>query len=103
MTITKQTAAEKIASYLRHEISLADLVSWAEDPMMDGQNRRVGPVQHIARRSLAATGPESPSLAMRIACGVHIALACIRQFFFFELNQLVYRLHSGSATLGRLR
>jgi len=37
MTITKQTVAEKIASYLRHDISLADLVSWAEDAMMDGE------------------------------------------------------------------
>ena len=37
MTITKQTVAEKIASYLRHDISLADLVNWAEDAMMDGE------------------------------------------------------------------
>ena len=37
MTITNQTVAEKIASYLRHDISLADLVSWAEAAMMDGE------------------------------------------------------------------
>ena len=37
MTSTKQTVAEKIASYLRHDISLADLVSWAEDAMMEGE------------------------------------------------------------------
>ena len=37
MTITKQNVAEKIASYLRHDISLAELVSWAEDAMMDGE------------------------------------------------------------------
>ena len=37
MTITKQTVAEKIASYLRHDTSLAELVSWAEDAMMDGE------------------------------------------------------------------
>jgi len=29
--------AEKIASYLRHDISIEDLVSWAEGAMMDGE------------------------------------------------------------------
>ena len=37
MTITKQAVAEKIVSHLRPDISLADLVSWAEDAMMDGE------------------------------------------------------------------
>ena len=35
--ITKQIVVEKIAAYLRHDISLAELVSWAEDAMMDGE------------------------------------------------------------------
>ena len=29
--------AEKIAAYLRHEISLAQLVDWAENAMMEGE------------------------------------------------------------------
>ena len=37
MTITKQTVADKIAAYLRHEFSLADLVDWAEQAIMDGE------------------------------------------------------------------
>ena len=37
MTITKQSAADKIAAYLRHEVSLAQLVDWAETAMMDGE------------------------------------------------------------------
>ena len=37
MLITKQTVAEKIAAYLRHEITLSQLVDWAEQAMMDGQ------------------------------------------------------------------
>ena len=36
MSITKQTVADKIAAYLRHDISLAELVSWAEATMMEG-------------------------------------------------------------------
>jgi cobyrinic acid a,c-diamide synthase len=37
MAITKQTVVDKIAAYLRHDISLADLVSWAEKAMMEGE------------------------------------------------------------------
>ena len=37
MVITKQTVADKIAAYLRHDISLADLVSWVEEAMMEGE------------------------------------------------------------------
>ena len=35
--ITKQIVAEKIAAYLRHDIALAELVSWAEEAVMDGE------------------------------------------------------------------
>ena len=35
--ITRQMVADKLAAYLRHELSLADLVAWAEDAMMDGE------------------------------------------------------------------
>jgi hypothetical protein len=34
--VTKQTVVDKIAAYLRHDMSLAELVSWAEDAMMNG-------------------------------------------------------------------
>ena len=37
MTITKQTAANKIAAYLHHEITLAQLVDWAEKAVMEGE------------------------------------------------------------------
>ncbi|HEU0009930.1 MAG TPA: hypothetical protein VFT34_08955 [Verrucomicrobiae bacterium] len=37
MTITKQTVAEKIAAYLHHEMTLAQLVDWAERALMDGE------------------------------------------------------------------
>ena len=36
MEITKQTVADKIAAYLRHDISLAELVDWAEEAMREG-------------------------------------------------------------------
>jgi hypothetical protein len=37
MTITKQTVADKIAAYLHHEITLEQLVVWAEDVLMEGE------------------------------------------------------------------
>ena len=37
MTITKQTVANQIAAYLHHEITLAELVAWAESSLMDGE------------------------------------------------------------------
>lgn len=37
MAITKQTVANKIAAYLRHDISLVELVNWAEEAMMEGE------------------------------------------------------------------
>jgi hypothetical protein len=35
--ITKQVVADKIAAYLHHEISLSQLVDWAESAMMEGE------------------------------------------------------------------
>lgn len=35
MTVTKQAVAEKIAAYLHHRITLAQLVDWAENALMD--------------------------------------------------------------------
>jgi hypothetical protein len=34
--ITRQTVVEKIEAYLRHEISLPQMVDWAERAVMDG-------------------------------------------------------------------
>jgi hypothetical protein len=37
MIITKQTAADKIAAYLHHDITQAQLVDWAENALMEGE------------------------------------------------------------------
>jgi hypothetical protein len=37
MTITKQIVADKIAAYLHHEVSLEQLVDWAEHAVMEGE------------------------------------------------------------------
>ena len=38
--ITRQMVADKLAAYLRHDLSRADLVAWAESAMMDGEFER---------------------------------------------------------------
>lgn len=37
MTITKKTVADKIAAYLHHDITLEQLVDWAENALMEGE------------------------------------------------------------------
>lgn len=37
MKITKQTVAEKIAAYLRHGITLEQLVDWSEHALLEGE------------------------------------------------------------------
>jgi hypothetical protein len=37
MKITRQTVADKLRAYLRHELPLAQLVDWAEQAMSDGE------------------------------------------------------------------
>ena len=37
MKVTKQSAAQKLTAYLHHEISLAQLVDWAETALLDGE------------------------------------------------------------------
>jgi hypothetical protein len=37
MTITKQAVADQIAAYLRHEITLAQLVDWSERALAEGE------------------------------------------------------------------
>jgi cobyrinic acid a,c-diamide synthase len=37
MLITRQTVVERIAAYLQHKITLAQLVDWAENAMMEGE------------------------------------------------------------------
>ncbi len=37
MIVTKQTVADWIAEYLHHRITLAQLVDWAENVLMDGE------------------------------------------------------------------
>ena len=46
--ITRKAVAEKLAAYLRHEVPLHSLVSWAESAMMDGEfDRRARIRAHV--------------------------------------------------------
>jgi hypothetical protein len=51
MQITRQMVAEKIAGYLRHELTLERLVDWAEQQVMEGEFE-----SQIIRDSVARLG-----------------------------------------------
>ena len=42
MLITKKIVADKIAAYLHHDITLAELVDWAENAMMEDEFEESG-------------------------------------------------------------
>jgi hypothetical protein len=49
--VTRETVAEKLAAYLHHDLSLADLVAWAESALMEGE---FDPVHFDAIRDVVA-------------------------------------------------
>ena len=54
--MTKRTVADKIAAYLRHTISLAELVDWAERALMEAdfpENDAVTLSRVVARLGVA--------------------------------------------------
>jgi len=51
MPISRETVAHKLAAYLHHEISLPDLVDWAQMAMMEGEFENV---DHDAIRDAVA-------------------------------------------------
>jgi hypothetical protein len=52
MTITKKTVADKIAAYLHHEMTLAQLVDWSENVLRDGElaDRDAGAISSVIAR-----------------------------------------------------
>ncbi len=53
-TITTKEVAAKLSAYLQHDLSLADLVDWAENVMMEGTIE--GPHSETVREILARLG-----------------------------------------------
>jgi hypothetical protein len=81
--ITRQLVADKLAAYLQHDLSLTDLVDWAEYAMMDGEFER----QHfsairdvIARLGLAdlrafgLTWEDCEELLKRLGYAAHVQI-----------------------------
>jgi hypothetical protein len=55
MKVTRELAAAKLADYLHHDLSLQDLVCWAEGALMDGEMPADDPALRdvVARLGLA--------------------------------------------------
>ena len=50
--ITRQTVADKLGAYLQHELPLANLVTWAETALMEGEfeTKHFGEVRDVLAR-----------------------------------------------------
>jgi len=54
MIITKQAVADQIAAYLQHEITLPQLVDWAETAMMEAEFSKAD--MHVLSSVIARLG-----------------------------------------------
>ena len=81
--ITRQLVADKLAAYLQHDLSLIDLVDWAESAMMNAELER----QHfsairdvVARLGLAdvrafgLTWEDCEELLKRLGYAAHVQI-----------------------------
>ena len=53
MGVTRQIVADQLAAYLRDQISLRDLVDWAEEQVMEGEFESATVRDAVARLGLA--------------------------------------------------
>ena len=53
MQITRQTVADQLSTYLHHQMSLEDLVDWAERQIMDGEFESTTVRDAVARLGVA--------------------------------------------------
>ena len=74
MVITKQTVAAKIAAYLRHDISLAELVNWAEEAMMEGE---------LAERDITAISDVVARLGVADMRAFGLAMASVSHYTLY--------------------
>ena len=81
--VTRQLVADKLAAYLQHDLSLADLVDWAEYAMMDGEFER----QHLSAirdvvarlgladiRAFGLTWEDCEELLKRLGYAAHVQI-----------------------------
>ena len=53
MRVTRQIVADQLAAYLRDQISLGELVDWAEEQVMEGEFESATVRDAVARLGLA--------------------------------------------------
>jgi len=90
MTITKQTVADQLAAYLHHELSLAELVDWAENALMEGV---------FAARDAATLSPVLARLGLADVRAFGLTWEDCEEF----LRQLGYAAHVEVVATGMVR
>ena len=83
MIVTRQTVAEKIVTWLRHEMTLEQLVDWAENAMQDADfdpSARAELVEVVGRLGLAdvrafgLTWEDCEALLQRLGFKAHVEI-----------------------------
>ena len=86
MVITSKTVADKVAAYLRHDVTLAELVDWAENALMDGKvdERNVSVISAaLARlgvadvRAFGLSWEDSEDLLRKLGYAAHVQIVSV--------------------------
>ena len=86
MLVTKQIVANRISAYLHHEITLAQLVGWAEQTIADGefaQNdgadlaRIVGRIGVADVRAFGLTWDDCEALLLQLGYRARVEVAAV--------------------------
>ncbi|MEX2093376.1 MAG: hypothetical protein WD971_11900 [Pirellulales bacterium] len=83
MQITRQIVADQVGAYLQHQLSLNELVDWAEQQILDGEFESTAVRDAVARlgvadvRAFGLTWEDTQRLLQNLgyAANVHIGTA----------------------------
>jgi hypothetical protein len=84
MPISKQTVARKLFAYLQHRLSLADLVDWAENALLEGDfvepetevlTSVLGQLGLADVRAFGLTWEDCQGLMRQLGYDLHVAMA----------------------------
>jgi hypothetical protein len=85
--ITRKTVAGKLAAYLHHRLSLAELVDWAERAMMDGDfgTRNLERIRDVVARlgladvrAFGLTWEDCEQFLARLGYSAHVEIVAAR-------------------------
>ena len=96
--ITRQTVVDKLAAYLQHELSLPNLVTWAETALMEGEFERnhFGEIRDVVARlgvadvrAFGLTWEDCEQLLKRLGYSAHVHIEARPKKFHSEILHII--------------